>query len=86
MSSELNQMYPVLPRGVTTPPGAVLIQMDGANAVDLVEVIRMFKAVRDRRRDSAEAESRSKASEATSSEPEPEASAAAATEEIGEST
>lgn len=85
MSSELNQMYPVLPRGVTTPPGAVRIQLDGPDAANVQEVMTMLANIL-RRRASAETESRSKASEATSSGPEPEASAAAATEEIGEST
>lgn len=89
MSSELNQMYPVLPKGVTTPPGAVRIQMDGPDAADLEAAIHLLMEVREtrtRRSASAEAESRPEASDGTSPEPEPEAAAAATTEEVSEST
>ena len=49
MSREIEELIPALPRGVTLPPGAVRIQLDGENAADLGEAIRLLGLIVSRR-------------------------------------
>jgi hypothetical protein len=68
MSTELTEFIPTLPKGITSPPGAIKIQLDGPDAADLGEAIVILGKLAGRREailktDNATAEAKRKDAE-----------------------